>query len=77
MIGRGNSSAIDYAISVNPNLGISDSYMFRNIYSDDICLYKNSINQCLSYSQKHCKNYIDQYSNKNMIDKFYNIIVNL
>ena len=41
--GRGISSTIDYALSVRRPLGISDSFMFRHIYSDEICLYKNSI----------------------------------
>ncbi|MFY7728502.1 MAG: hypothetical protein ACOVRN_03185 [Flavobacterium sp.] len=45
--GRSASSVIDYAISVNTPFGISDSYMFRHVYSDCICLYKNSINDCI------------------------------
>ena len=48
MKGRGVSSVIDYAISVNTPFGISDSDMFRHIYSDNICLYKTSIRDCIT-----------------------------
>jgi hypothetical protein len=44
---RGISSVIDYALSVDTPIGISDSHMFRHIYSDDICLYKTSIHDCI------------------------------
>ena len=53
MDGRGISSVIDYALSVDTPLGISDSYMFRHIYSDDICLYKSSIFNCFQKSLTH------------------------
>jgi hypothetical protein len=72
MFGRGISSVIDYAISVKRPIGISDSYMFRNIYHDDICLFKTSINDCLNNSK-----YIDfynQYENKNVNDIFNQIL---
>jgi hypothetical protein len=74
MLGRGISSAIDYAISVNVPCIISDSYMFRNIYSDDICIYKNSIINCIENSKNLLKNFRNLYSNKNLIEKFNNII---
>jgi hypothetical protein len=74
MHGRGISSTIDYAISVKKPLGISDSYMFRNIYSDEICLYKNSINDCMKNSTKYLAKFLDQYSDNKMIHKFEQII---
>lgn len=48
MKGRSISSVIDYAVSVETPFGISNSYMFRHIYSDDICLYKTSIRDCIA-----------------------------
>ena len=76
MEGRGISSTIDYAISVKKPLIISDSYMFRHIYSDDICIYKNNIETCMKNSLEHCKKFLVEYSHKNMIRTFKNIIMN-
>ena len=76
MKGRGISSTIDYALSVKKPLIISDSYMFRHIYSDDICIYKNNLETCLKNSTNYCNKFLEQYSHKNMIDKFRNIIMN-
>lgn len=72
----GISSTIDYALSVKKPLGISNSYMFRNIYSDEICLYKTSIKECLVNSINYCNKFVNQYSDQNMIDKFKYIIIN-
>lgn len=47
MMGRGISSTLDYAMSVGRPIGISDSFMFRHIYRDEICLYKRSIRECM------------------------------
>ena len=74
MHGRGISSAIDYAISVKKPIGISDSYMFRNIYNDSICLYKVSIEECLQNSTEHCRQFLEKYSHANMINKFKDLI---
>jgi len=77
MYGRGVSSTIDYALSVKKPIGISDSYMFRNIYSDEICLYKNPIRTILNNSVKYCEKFLVEYSHENMINKFYKIIGNI
>ena len=69
MIGRGISSVIDYAISVNKPFVISDSYMFKHIYSDDICVYKTDIKDAIINSTSKLLHLIDKYSNKNLIDK--------
>ena len=71
MYGRGISSTIDYAISVKKPIGISDSHMFRNIYSDEICLYKHSIDYCLKQSTSK---YLKEYSHENMKNKMNTII---
>ena len=74
MIGRGISSVIDYAISANKPFIISDSHMFRNIYSDEICVYKTNIKNAIINSIKILPQIIDKYSNKNLIDKIDKII---
>lgn len=74
MYGRGISSTLDYAMSVKRPLGISDSYMFRHMYSDEICLYKTSINVCLQNSVKYCSKFLNDYSHEKMISKFRFIV---
>lgn len=74
MNGRGISSAIDYAISVKKPIAISDSFMFRNIYSDDICLYKNTIEYCINNSEDYLKQFHEKYSHENVISCFRKIL---
>ena len=74
MLGRGISSTIDYAISVKKPLAISDSFMFRHIYSDEICLYNNTIEHCLNVSVNYCSIFLEKYSHEKMIQKMSNII---
>ena len=72
--GRGLSSCIDYAISAMKPIGISNSVMFRNIYSDDICLYKTSIKDCIHNFESYGKKMLDSNSNEKLINKFKQII---
>ncbi len=69
MEGRGISSTIDYALSVNVPIGISDSCMFRNIYDDSICVYKNPISDIM----KICisKKFREMYSQQNIVDSVF------
>ena len=69
LIERGISSVIDYAISVNKPFVISDSHMFRHIYSDSICVYKTNIKDAIINSKYNTLHLIDKYSNQNLIDK--------
>jgi hypothetical protein len=71
MYGRGISSAIDYAISAKKPIGISNSHMFRNVYSDELCLYKYKIDYCLKQSTSK---YLKEYSHENMKNKMNTII---
>ena len=71
---RSISSVIDYALSVKRPLGISNSCMFRHIYSDKICLSVTPINRCLIDSVEYCSSFLEKYSNKNLIDKFKYIV---
>ena len=77
MIGRGISSVIDYAISVNKPVVISDSYMFRHIYSHEICVYKTNIKDAINNSIKILPELLNMFSNKNLIDKIDKIINNI
>lgn len=72
--GRGISSTIDYALSVRRPLGISDSDMFRHIYHDNICVYKNNIQTCMQNSLLHCEKFCQLYSHDNMRNKFLQIL---
>ena len=76
MFGRGTSSVIDYAISVNRPIIISDSYMFRHIYSDNICVYKTDIISAIENSKMILPTFLDKYSNINLINKVDRIIDN-
>lgn len=75
--GRGISSAIDYALSVNRPIGISNSHMFRHIYSDDFCVYKNTIEECITKSEPHVNKLREAYSNDNVISTFKSIFESL
>ncbi len=70
----GISSVIDYAISVNVPFIISDSIMFRNIYSDSICVYKTPIFECIKNSEIIGEKFRNKYSNKNLIEKVDKIV---
>jgi hypothetical protein len=67
------SSVIDYALSVDKPIGISNSHMFNHIYSDEICLYKTTITECIKNSSCLDK-FREQYSHKNVINKFIQIL---
>lgn len=67
MEGRGISSTIDYALSVKTPIVISDSCMFRNIYDDSICIYKNSIDSCMKNSENYLQKYKLEYSHDHSI----------
>jgi hypothetical protein len=67
MFGRGCASTIDYALSVQRPIGISDSYMFRHIYSDDICVYKTPIKDIIENGLHYLEHYKTKWSNANLI----------
>ena len=72
--GRGISSVIDMALSAKKPIGISDSYMFRNIYSEKIDVYKTNVKDCMKNSLEHCSQFLKTYSNANMINTFKSIL---
>ena len=77
MNGRGISSVIDYAISAKTPFAISDSYMFRNVYSDDICLYKNTIHSCMESSKSYINILFEKNKNIHLINKCKNILLSI
>lgn len=70
--GRGISSAIDYALSVHRPLGISNSYMFRHIYDDTICIYKTPIQTCIDHSLHYIQKYKQIFSPQKNIESIEN-----
>jgi len=71
----GNSSTIDYAISVNTPFGISDSYMFEHIYDDSICVFKRPLCEIIGNSLEYTKQIREKYSHKALCDKMEYIIL--
>lgn len=74
MSGRGLSSVIDYAISANSPIGISDSNVFRHIYDDSICLYRNSIREIMEMGTDYIDGFKKLWSNRKLIEKMDYII---
>lgn len=74
MGGRGLSSVIDYALSVDRPIGLSDSLVFRHVYGDGTCLYRNSMSDLIKNGTVGLKEFKEVWSNKNLIDKMDNII---
>lgn len=74
MLRRGISSTIDYAISAKKPIGISDSYMFRHIYSDAICVYKTPLAQCMIQSDAVINRFLLENSHTTMINTFHSIV---
>jgi len=72
--GRGLSSTIDYALSCKKPIGISTSYMFRHIYSDQICLYKTPIQSCIDNTNDYISQLFEKNSNEKLINRFEKII---
>ena len=76
MHGRGNSSVIDYALSVCRPIGISNSYMFKHIYSESIDVNKVGISNCIGNSLNYLKQFNKRWSHENLAAKFYTILAN-
>lgn len=77
MEGRGISSVIDYAISAKKPFVISNSHMFRNIYSDAICVFRTPLLQAIENSQRLLPSYLEKYSHQKMIAKVDNVITSI
>ena len=74
--GRGNSSVIDYALSVFRPIGISNSYMFRHIYAESIDVSKVGIAACIENSLNYTQQFNKKWSHHNLKMKLYYILTN-
>lgn len=79
MIGRGLSSVIDYALSVNVPIAISKTNMFRHINttSPSICVEDRSLPSIIQSGSGVLQQYRDKWSNYNLISKYEQIIERL
>jgi hypothetical protein len=69
MQGRGISSTIDYALSVDVPIAISNSYMFRNIYNDCICADIHSLEQ-IRQQLPYLNQFKEKYSQDSVLKWF-------
>ena len=77
MHGRGISSVIDYALSVQTPICISDSYMFRHMYDDRICAYKTSIEDSIKNSQLLLPRYRTLWNKQNALETLESYLVTM
>jgi hypothetical protein len=69
---RSLSSTIDFALSVNKPIGITNSAMFRHIYNESIDVDKTTIKEIIENAA--LTNLTELHSNKNLVEKFDFII---
>ena len=75
---RGLSSAIDFAISANRPIAISDSQMFRHINSEErFLLSKYKLKEILNFGIKPLKQFKQKWSEENFVSKYEQILDNL
>jgi hypothetical protein len=77
MEGRGISSVIDYAISAKKPFVISNSHMFRNIYSDAICVFRTPLQQAIEHCKQFLPTFLEKYSHQKMIQKVDHVITRI
>lgn len=78
MPGRGLSSVIDYALSVDVPIAINKTYMFRHIYNADpsICVEDKSLKQIIEQGTYPLNEFKDKWSNTEMRKKINHILKN-
>ena len=78
MLGRGLSSVIDYALSVDVPLVINNSDMFRHIKhtSPSICIENMSLLNIINNGTAALQQYKNKWSHANFIKKYETIIYN-
>jgi len=76
MPGRGLSSVIDYAVSVNTPLIVNNSNMFRHLLSDrpSISIDNDDIKSIIGRGKKDLVYFRDKWSNLNLKNKFLEIL---
>lgn len=78
MLGRGLSSVIDYALSVNIPIAINKTYMFRHIYDTkpSICVEDRSLSEIIESGPSALQQYREKWSLNNFNKIYENIITN-
>lgn len=74
MKGRGLSSVIDYAISIDTPLAINDSWMFRHIQNPEINVANDSLQKIMDNGTWPTLKYRELWNNKNFLDKYEYIL---
>lgn len=76
MMGRGLSSVIDYALSVNVPIAITKTYMFRHIRDaqPSICIEDRPLRDIISSGNTPLQQYREKWSHENFIKKYEYII---
>lgn len=71
----GVSSVIDYALSVDVPIAISDASWFRHIYADEICVNRNPLHTIMKDKTKHREHLLEQFSHANLIKKVEKVLI--
>lgn len=76
MPGRGLSSVIDYAVSVNTPLVVNNSSMFRHLleHKPNISIDNNDIQSIINYDMDNVHFFKNKWSNTNLKNKFFQIL---
>jgi hypothetical protein len=79
MLGRGLSSVIDYAVSVDTPLIINNSDMFRHLRAErpQISIDQNNIPDIINLGLEPVKFFREKWSHKNFRNKFFDIFQKL
>lgn len=77
MPGRGLSSVIDYALSVNVPIAITDTFMFRHISKTNpsICVENSSLQEIINNGSSVLQDYRHLWSNSNLISVYESILL--
>jgi hypothetical protein len=71
---RGISSCIDYALSVNVPIAITECEMFRHILNDEISIEKRSLKDIIRKGTEPLQQFKNKWSVQSFIKNFKNII---
>jgi hypothetical protein len=79
MHGRGLSSAVDYALSVDRPLAVNGTWMFRHLWSEnsEINLDNHSIADIVALGTNPLKFFQKKWSNQEMRDKVYSVLMSV
>lgn len=79
MEGRGLSSTIDYALSVDTPFIVNNSYMFRHILNEkpNLSIDNSTIEEVIKNGLESSNFFREKWSNDNLRNKFFNILKKL